>query len=72
MSKRYELQKCLIQASGFLQEINRHISKKREKATDDALIRTLFEQLENNSYDSVALLREQFLSLLKEMRLLIS
>lgn len=72
ISKRYELQKCLIQASGFLQEINRHISKKRKRSMDDTIIRTLFEQLENGTYPSIPELRDQIINLLREMRLLIS
>lgn len=72
MSKRYELQKCLIQASGFLQEINRHISKKRKRSMDDTIIRILFNQLENGTYPSLPKLREQIANLLRELRLLIS
>jgi len=72
MTDRYELQKCLIQASGFIQEANRHVTKVRVKGKVEALIHTLFQQLENGNYGSPMDIHSQLDSLLKEMRVLIS
>lgn len=71
ITERYELQKCLIQASGFIQEANRHIRRGRDRGIIETDIHTLFEQLENGDYGDIGALRDQFNGLFIEMRTLI-
>lgn len=71
ITERYELQKCLIQASGFIQEVNRHIRRGRDRGIIETDIHTLFEQLENGDYGDIGALRDQFNGLFIEMRTLI-
>lgn len=72
ITHRHELQKCLIQALGFIQEFNRHTMRRRKRGVVSTDLRTLFEQLENGDYRSVKDIRNRFDKLIMEMRKLIS